>query len=42
LRQVGEGGAGAVFEGRDLSTNSLVAIKLLHTGSEVAQERFET
>ncbi|HTU61229.1 MAG TPA: protein kinase, partial [Polyangiales bacterium] len=42
LRQVGEGGAGAVFEGRDLSSNSLVAIKLLHTGNDVAQERFET
>ena len=42
LRQVGEGGAGVVFEGRDLSTESAVAVKLLHTGNEVAEERFET
>ena len=42
LRQVGEGGAGVVFEGRDVTTDSPVAIKLLHGGNEIAQERFET
>ena len=41
LRQVGEGGAGVVFEARDLHTDSTVAIKLLHTGNELALERFE-
>lgn len=41
LGQVGEGGAGVVYKGRDLSTGSIVAIKLLHTGNELAQERFE-
>ena len=42
LRQVGEGGAGVVYEGRDLTTRAAVAVKLLHTGSELAQARFET
>ncbi|HET8939493.1 MAG TPA: serine/threonine-protein kinase, partial [Polyangiales bacterium] len=41
LRQVGEGGAGVVFEARDLQTNQLVAVKLLHDGDALAQARFE-
>ncbi|MDB4973490.1 MAG: Serine/threonine protein kinase [Myxococcaceae bacterium] len=41
LRQVGEGSYGVVFEARDRQTAGLVAIKLLHDGDEVAEERFE-
>jgi hypothetical protein len=41
VRRVGEGGAGVVFEARDLHMNCAVAVKLLHGGNEVAEERFE-
>lgn len=40
-RQVGEGGAGVVFQARDRLTNSAVAVKLLHGENLIAQERFE-
>ncbi|MET0385576.1 MAG: protein kinase [Polyangiales bacterium] len=41
VRRVGEGSSGVVFEGRDLHTQSAVAIKLLHDSNEIADERFE-
>lgn len=41
VRRVGEGGAGVVFEARDRPSHAPVAVKLLHGGSDLAQERFE-
>jgi serine/threonine protein kinase/tetratricopeptide (TPR) repeat protein len=41
IRQVGEGSSGVVYEARDLHTTGLVALKLLHRDSDVAEERFE-
>jgi eukaryotic-like serine/threonine-protein kinase len=41
LRQVGEGSYGVVFEALDRHSGGAVAIKLLHRGDELAEERFE-
>jgi eukaryotic-like serine/threonine-protein kinase len=41
VRQVGEGSYGVVYEARDLHAGGLVAIKLLHRGDGLAEDRFE-
>ncbi|HEX5658250.1 MAG TPA: serine/threonine-protein kinase, partial [Polyangiales bacterium] len=41
MRQVGEGSYGVVYEARDRHSGSLVAIKVLHRGDELAEDRFE-
>ncbi len=41
VRQVGEGSYGVVYEARDRQAGATVAIKLLHRGDELAEERFE-
>ena len=41
VRQVGEGSSGVVYEALDRHTSAQVALKLLHRGDEIAQERFE-